>query len=223
MYRVKKILIADDHPLFRDALEQAISHHFGPIEITVCGSFSGLQEQLKSIDEVDLILLDLHMPGAVGFSTLHYLGLSYPQLPVAIISANEKPQTITRAIKLGASGFIPKSSSIESIVLAIEEILQGEIWLPQGNLAELQGVDESSEEFQGRLEQLTPKQFRVLMMLVEGRTNNEIANESFVSIATIKAHLSEIFRKLEVNNRTQAAMMAANYLEIDDPNAQILT
>ena len=222
MFKLSKILIADDHPLFRDALQQALKSHFGVLDVERCGSFASLQKVLVNHDDIDLILLDLHMPGAVGFSTLHYLGLSHPEIPVAIISANEEPEVVTRAIKYGARGFIPKSLAIERIISAIEHILEGETWMPESAGNQPQAADVENDEFLKRLSILTPKQFRVLMMLVEGRTNSEIADESFVTIATIKAHLSEIFKKLEVSNRTQAAMIAANYLEIADPNSQIL-
>ena len=222
MFKLSKILIADDHPLFRDALQQALNSHFGVLDIERCGSFASLQEVLVKDDDIDLILLDLHMPGAVGFSTLHFLGLSHPEIPVAIISANDEPEVVSRAIKYSASGFIPKSLSIENIIGAIESILDGEIWMPETVSDKAQAAEYDNDEFFQRLSILTPKQFRVLMMLVEGRTNSEIADESFVTIATIKAHLSEIFKKLEVSNRTQAAMIAANYLEIKDPNSQIL-
>ena len=223
MFRLNKILIADDHPLFREALQQAIENHFGKLQVPSCGSFSSLQKMLLDHDDADLILLDLHMPGAVGFSTLHYLGISNPVIPVAIISANEEPEVVSRAIRYGASGFIPKSLSIEKIITAIQRIMEGEVWMPEQLNSQLQANETANDDFLERLSILTPKQFRVLMMLVEGRTNSEIADESFVTIATIKAHLGEIFKKLEVSNRTQAAMIAASYLEVADPNTQILS
>ncbi len=218
MFAIKKIIIADDHPLFRDALQQAVINSLGELKIINCGSFSSLQKSILNHSDTDLILLDLHMPGAVGFSTLHYLGLSHPHLPVIIISANEEPQIISRALKHGASGFIPKSSSIETIIHAIKQVIDGDVWIPQYfREYDIEAANED-QDFVARLSALTPKQFRVLMMLIEGRTNSEMANETFVTIATIKAHLSEIFKKLEVSNRTQAAMIAATYLEVEDPN-----
>ena len=223
MFRLNKILIADDHPLFREALQQAIFGHFGQLQIPSCGSFASLQKVLKEHDDADLVLLDLHMPGAVGFSTLHYLGLSHPDIPVAIISANEEPEVVSKAINYGASGFIPKSLAIEKIIRAIETILNGDLWIPESTNGRIKSLEDEHGQFLKRLSMLTPKQFRVLMMLVEGRTNSEIADESFVTIATVKAHLSEIFKKLEVSNRTQAAMIAATYLEIADPSTEILS
>ena len=218
MFAIKKIVIADDHPLFRDALQHAVINSLGKLEIINCDSFSSLQKSISNHTNTDLILLDLHMPGAVGFSTLHYLGLRYPHLPVIIVSANEEPQIISRALKHGASGFIPKSSSIETIIHAIKQVIDGQTWVPQDFRNYATESENEDQEFVGRLNALTPKQFRVLMMLIEGRTNSEIADETFVTIATIKAHLGEIFKKLEVSNRTQAAMIAATYLEVEDPN-----
>lgn len=218
VFKAKKLIISDDHPLFREALQQAIVNTLGDLEITTCGSFSSLQREITTESGYDLILLDLHMPGAVGFSALHYLGLCCPEIPVAIVSANEDPEIIFRALNLGASGFIPKSSSIEEIVEAVKRILNGEVWAPDKLDALSTRPEHDDSEFNGKLDALTPKQFRVLMMLVEGRTNSDIADETCVTVATIKAHLGEIFKKLGVTNRTQAAMVAATHLELEDPN-----
>lgn len=218
MFTANKIIIADDHPLFRDALKQGVAEALGNPEIICCGSFAELQRAIIHHDDCDLILLDLHMPGAVGFSTLHFLGLRCPDIPVAMVSANEEPEIIARAVDHGASGFIPKSSDISVIVAAIEEILKGEVWLPRDVQAQIEEVQQRSSEIADKLSTLTPSQFRVLMMLVDGRKNKEIADEVCVTEATIKAHLTEIFRKLDVTNRTQAAMVAKTHLEVEDPN-----
>ncbi len=218
MFTANKIIIADDHPLFRDALKQGVAESLGNPEIIACGSFAELQRAIVHHDDCDLILLDLHMPGAVGFSTLHFLGLRCPDIPVAMVSANEEPEIIARAVDHGASGFIPKSSDISVIVAAIEEILNGKVWLPRDVQAHIEEVQQRSSEIADKLSSLTPSQFRVLMMLVDGRKNKEIADEVCVTEATIKAHLTEIFRKLDVTNRTQAAMVAKTHLEVEDPN-----
>lgn len=218
MFTAKKIIIADDHPLFRDALKQGIANALGQLEIISCGSFSELQKSINRHDDCDLILLDLHMPGAVGFSALHYIGLRCPDIPVSIVSANEDPEVIAQAVDHGASGFIPKSADIAVIVGAIRQILDGQVWLPRDVRLQVEEVRQRSGEVADKLATLTPSQFRVLMMLVDGRKNREIADEVCVTEATIKAHLTEIFRKLDVSNRTQAAMLAANYLEVDNPN-----
>ena len=218
MFTANKLIIADDHPLFREALKQGVSGALGNPEIVSCGSFSELQRAIPHHDDCDLILLDLHMPGAVGFSTLHFLGLRCPDIPVAMVSANEEPDIIARAVEHGASGFIPKSADISVIVSAIQEILNGNVWLPRDVQAQIEEVQKRNAEFADRLASLTPSQFRVLMMLVDGRKNKEIADEVCVTEATIKAHLTEIFRKLDVSNRTQAALAARNHLEVEDPN-----
>lgn len=219
MFTANKIIIADDHPLFREALKQGLLNALGELEIITCGSFLELQKSVDRNDDCDLILLDLHMPGAVGFSALHFLGLRCPDIPVAMISANEEPDIIARAVDHGASAFIPKSSEIQTVAEAVQHILNGNVWLPQDVQKQIKDVQNRSVELSEKLDSLTPRQFRVLMMLVDGRKNKEIADEVCVTEATIKAHLTEIFKKLDVNNRTQAAMLAATFLEVDSPHA----
>ncbi len=214
MFTANKIIIADDHPLFRDALSQGVANALKNPEIITCGTFNELQRTTHHHDDCDLILLDLHMPGAVGFSALHFLGMKCPDIPIAMVSANEDPEIIARAVGYGASGFIPKSSDISVIVEAIQHILNGNVWLPRDVQQQIEELHKNSTDFTQRLNLLTPSQFRVLMMLVDGKKNKEIANEVCVTEATIKAHLTEIFRKLDVTNRTQAAMLAANHLEV---------
>ncbi len=218
MYVANKIIIADDHPLFRDALHQAIKQSFGDLDVIDADSFSSLQRVIRHHDDSDLILLDLHMPGAVGFSALSYLGLQCPQIPVTMISASEDLDTIARAMEFGAAGFIPKSSQISLIVEAIEQVLAGEVWLPKGMAERINSAERQETDFIDRVATLTPKQFRILMMLTDGRLNKQIADEVCVSEATIKAHLTEIFKKLGVSNRTQAAAIAATHLEVDTPD-----
>ncbi len=217
MFTAKKIIIADDHPLFRDALSQGVSNALKNPEIINCGTFNELQRTIHYHDDCDLILLDLHMPGAVGYSALHFLGIKCPDIPIAMVSANEDPDIIAGAVEYGASGFIPKSSDISVIVEAIQHVLNGNVWLPRDVQQQIEELHKNSTDFKVRLNLLTPSQFRVLMMLVDGKKNKDIANEVCVTEATIKAHLTEIFRKLDVNNRTQAAMLAANHLDVVNP------
>lgn len=215
MIYAKKILIADDHPLFRDALSQAVQSGFGDIEIVTCGSFASLQRMVESHSDSDLILLDLQMPGAVGFSALRYLGLRCPDIPIAIVSAHEDSYVVMKAIEHGASGFIAKSSPMAELVTAVQGILQGDVVLPNGIDLSYRTDETASANFSKQIESLTPKQFRVLMMLIDGRINREIADELCVAEATVKAHLTEIFKKLGVSNRTQAATQASSYLELE--------
>ncbi|MGB1311697.1 MAG: response regulator [Leucothrix sp.] len=215
MISAKKIIIADDHPLFRDALRQAVQSGFGDIEMISCGAFATLQRAIESHDDSDLILLDLQMPGAVGFSALRYLGLRCPHIPIAVVSAHEDVSVVKKAIQHGASGFIAKSSPLTELVTAVQDILQGDVVLPKGVDISYRPEESSPTHFSQQIESLTPKQFRVLMMLIDGRINREIADELCVAEATVKAHMTEIFRKLGVSNRTQAATQASSYLELE--------
>ncbi|MDD7804898.1 MAG: response regulator transcription factor [Endozoicomonas sp. (ex Botrylloides leachii)] len=208
----KKIIIADDHPLFRAAMQTALKQFFDHITIYEAGSVTELQMLLSTEDKPDLILLDLHMPGAHGFSCLIFLHGHYPDIPVAIVSAAEDPQIISQSIHHGACGFIPKSLPPEDLRNAINTILAKQQWLPAGFSLQSKGVKTS--EVEDRLASLTPQQFRVLGMISEGMLNKQIAYDLNVSEATIKAHVTAIFRKLGVRSRTQA-VIAIKELEVE--------
>ncbi|SDU14152.1 response regulator transcription factor [Halopseudomonas salegens] len=201
------ILIADDHPLFRSALRQALSHGLNAeINLTEAGSIAELQNNLDQRSDWDLVLLDLNMPGAYGFSGLVLLRGQYPQIPVVVISAQEEEPVIRRARDFGASGFIPKSSSLEAIQQAVQEVLEGGVsWPSSGESAG--PVSDQEKNVSAQLASLTPQQFRVLTMVCDGLLNKQIAWELSVSEATVKAHVTAIFRKLGVRTRTQAALL----------------
>ena len=200
-----RIAIVDDHPLFRDALNQSLRSAFESLETLEAGSMSELTELLARDPNIDLVLLDLNMPGVQAFSGLLYLRAQYPQIPVAIVSAIDEPKTIRRALDFGASGFVPKSQPVEQIRKAVEAVLDGEIWTPSEIDLDSTASSED-EELIARLAKLTPQQVRVLMMLSEGLLNKQIAFELSVSEATIKAHVSAILQKLGVDSRTQAVI-----------------
>ncbi|MBC9251863.1 DNA-binding response regulator [Pseudomonas alcaligenes] len=202
-----EILIADDHPLFRSALQQALSLGLGPdVRLVEAASIAELEACLSQKADWDLVLLDLNMPGAYGFSGLVLLRGQYPQIPVVMISAQEEAAVVVRAREFGASGFIPKSSSLEVIQQAVRQVLDGDVWWPaQG--AEAVSVSAEAKAASAGLASLTPQQFRVLTMVCEGLLNKQIAFELNVSEATIKAHVTAIFRKLGVRTRTQAALL----------------
>ena len=205
------ITIVDDHPLFRDALRQALSDKFSDLIISEAGSLDGLSGALEGKSETDLVLLDLAMPGVKGFSGLMYLRAQYPEIPVVVVSANEDPSAIRRCIEFGASGFIPKSLPVETIREAVRTVLEGEVWTPpEIDLGE--AGDGETTDLVARLATLTPQQGRVLMMLSEGLLNKQIAYKLSVSEATIKAHVSAILQKLGVDSRTQA-VIAVNKIE----------
>jgi len=203
-----RLVIADDHPLFRGALREAVSGLFEKPDIAEAGSFEDVTRQLDRGAEIDLILLDLSMPGVRGFSGLMYLRAQYPSVPIIVVSANDDPAVIRRSMDFGASGFIPKTLGIEAMRAAIARVLEGGVWTPS-DIELGTGSDAASAGLIARLASLTPQQVRVLMMLSEGLLNKQIAYELGVSEATIKAHVSAILEKLGVESRTQAVIAAA--------------
>jgi len=203
-----RLVIADDHPLFRGALREAVSGLFADPDIAEAGSFDEVVGLIDRGGDVDLVLLDLAMPGVRGFSGLMYLRAQYPSVPVVIVSANDDPAVIRRCMDFGASGFIPKTLAVESIRAAIGRVLEGGVWTPPDIDLE-RGADEEIARLMARLATLTPQQVRVLMMLSEGLLNKQIAYALGVSEATVKAHVSAILQKLGVESRTQAVIAAA--------------
>jgi DNA-binding NarL/FixJ family response regulator len=207
-----RLAIADDHPLFRGALREAVSGLFDQVEIAEAGSFDDLSQLLERGGELDLILLDLAMPGVRGFSGLMYLRAQYPSVPVVVVSANDDPAVIRRCMDFGASGFIPKTLGIEPIRDAVANVLKGGVWTPP-DVDLSAAADAETAALMARLTALTPQQVRVLMMLSEGLLNKQIAYELGVSEATVKAHVSAILQKLGVESRTQA-VIAASKIEV---------
>lgn len=203
-----RLIIADDHPLFRDALEQTITSAFESAEIIQAGSLDGVVGELDSNNDVDLVLLDLKMPGVRGFSGLMFLRAQYPNIPVVVVSASEDVPVIRRALDLGASGFIPKSASMDAMQNAIRSVLAGEIWSPPDIDLTTSDEEKIEADLAHRMATLTPQQMRVLMMLRDGLLNKQIAYELSVSEATVKAHVSAILSKLHVDSRTQAVIAA---------------
>jgi DNA-binding NarL/FixJ family response regulator len=203
-----RLLIADDHPLYRGALREAVNGLFERIDIAEAGTFNEVTELLERGSEVDLVLLDLTMPGVRGFSGLMYLRAQYPGVPVIVVSANDDPAAIRRCMEFGASGFIPKTLGVEAMRGAISRILSGGVWTPP-DVDLSAGSDAETAALMARMATLTPQQVRVLMMLSEGLLNKQIAYQLGVSEATVKAHVSAILQKLGVESRTQAVIAAA--------------
>jgi DNA-binding NarL/FixJ family response regulator len=207
-----RLIIADDHPLFRGALREAVSGLFEDADIAEAGSFEDLAKLLERGADVDLILLDLTMPGVRGFSGLMYLRAQYPSVPIIVVSANDDPGVIRRCMDFGASGFIPKTLGTEAMRGAITRVFEGGVWTPP-EIDLGAGADAETADLLTRLTSLTPQQVRVLMMLSEGLLNKQIAYELGVSEATVKAHVSAILQKLGVDSRTQA-VIAASKIEL---------
>ncbi|GAM55346.1 transcriptional regulator, luxR family [Vibrio ishigakensis] len=197
------IVIADDHPLFRNALFQSVHMAIGGANLLEADSLDSLMTLLKKQEEVDLLLLDLKMPGSNGLSGLIQLRSQYPDLPIVVISASEEASVVNQVKQHGAFGFIPKSSDMRSLIKALNQVLDGIPFFPQG----LSAPSASQNDISDKLASLTPQQYKVLGMLADGLLNKQIAYELDVSVATIKAHMTAIFRKLGVNNRTQAVIM----------------
>ena len=206
----RRIIIVDDHPLFRAALRQTLAGGDPSIEVEEAGDLAGLNAALEADRDCDLVLLDLNMPGVRGFSGLLLLRAQYPDVPVAIISAVEDGAVMRRAFELGASGYLHKSIGPPEIRRAIETVLSGEVFVPEGiDIAS----DDDHSALMRRLSTLTPQQVRVLMMLSDGLMNKQIAYELSISEATVKAHVSAILQKLDVDSRTQAVIAAARIEE----------
>jgi DNA-binding NarL/FixJ family response regulator len=199
------VLIADDHPLVRRALAETLAEVMSPVPAVLqAGSFP---EVLALLGDrmVDLLLLDLSMPGMNGFTGLAALRAAFPAVPVIMVSANEEPAVMRQAMEFGASGYLPKSTPLAEIGDAIECVLGGGVWFPEAATGP-SGTAPERSELSRRVAELTPQQLRVLALLTEGKLSKQIAFEMSITEATVKAHLSQIFRKLGVQNRTQAVI-----------------
>jgi DNA-binding NarL/FixJ family response regulator len=203
-----RFVVADDHPLFRGAMREAVTTLFEPADVFEAGGLDDLQALLEREGDMDLVLLDLAMPGVRGFSGLLFLRAQFPGVPVVVVSANEEPDVIRRCMEFGASGFLPKTLDVEIMRAAIRRVLDGGVWTPP-DVDLSGGGDAATRDLVARLATLTPQQVRVLMMLSEGLLNKQIAFELKVSEATVKAHVSAILQKLGVESRTQAVIAAS--------------
>ncbi|WP_099610255.1 response regulator transcription factor [Vibrio fujianensis] len=197
------IIIADDHPLFRNALFQSVHMAVSGANLLEADSLTALLSLLDKQADPDLLLLDLKMPGANGMSGLIQLRSEYPELPIVVVSANEEPTIVSQVKTHGAFGFIPKSSDMRTLINALNQVLNGDPYFPEGLITNHAACDDLTE----KLAALTPQQYKVLGMLSDGLLNKQIAYELNVSEATIKAHMTAIFRKLGVKNRTQAVIL----------------
>lgn len=206
-----RIVLADDHPLFRAALAAAVKRIAPDREITETSSLAETEEALES-RSAELVCLDLHMEDSSGFIGLAELRRAHPGVPVVVISASQSPGIAARAVEFGASGFIPKTAGMDTLCEALASILEGEVWLPDG----ADDGDDEAVEAAAKIAQLTPAQMRVLSGLAEGRLNKQIAYDMSISEATVKAHVTAIFRKLDVINRTQAVLVA-QALQVEPP------
>ncbi|AWW73766.1 DNA-binding response regulator [Erythrobacter sp. KY5] len=204
----QRIIIADDHPLFRTALSHAVAKAWPEAQIVEASSAGAARSELEGGAEA--LLLDLHMEDSNGLSVLMDLRQEFPALPIAIVSASEEPRVYAAAQQLGAAAFIPKSSGLDEMRDALNAVREGDAWFPESNVEE--------DDDLARMASLTPAQRRILEAMRKGLLNKQIAYELDVSEATVKAHITAIFRKLGVNNRTQAVLVAGK-LDVDQPVA----
>ena len=199
--------VADDHPLFRNAILEVIKRHYPDSIVGESMDLDSTIAALEKNNETDLLLLDLHMPGSQDLFGLILVREKFPSIPVTIISADEDSNTISRAMGHGASGYIPKSCSPQLIQQAISAMLDGGRWVPEDFRNSLTPVNDEEKDLAAKIATLTPQQFRVLCYLREGWLNKQIGYEMGITEATIKAHITAIFRKLGISNRTQAVIM----------------
>lgn len=210
-----KFLIADDHPLFRDAITQVVNDRWPDATIAEVSTLEDAHQACVNDNDLDIVLLDLNMPGAEGFSGLLAIRNHAPMLPVVIISAEESPDVIQRALTCGALGFIPKSASKDRIGQAIETVLNGQTFVPPELADKLDEQRRRNEELQEKAAQLTHAERRVLELLILGKPNKIIAYELDIKESTVKAHITAILRKLGVHSRTQAVLIAKS-LDFED-------
>ncbi len=211
----KKIIIAEDHPLFRSALRFALRDIVDDVQLSEADSIDVLQRIMEKREKADLILLDLNMPGAHGFSGLHFIKGQYPECPVVVISSHEDTDTMVKAMHIGAVAYIPKSSQPEILKEALATVIKGNQWFTSATKEAFQSqLKSKANKTEVGIAALTPQQFRILGMIGEGLLNKQIGYELGISEATVKAHVTAIFKKLGVRNRTQAVIVLKE-LEID--------
>ena len=207
MTDLSQVLIIDDHPLFREALSSAVSVAYPTARSREVSSVDEAIQVLESDRDFDIALLDLNIPGVTGFEGLLTLRTLHPRLPVLVVSGLENEQIIDEAITYGAAGFLPKSLGREVLATAVNTVLAGDVYMPEGLAPGSDAVDGAAKaDIIERLLSLTPQQLRVLFMLREGLLNKQIAYELDVGATTVKKHVSEILRKLHVHSRTQAVI-----------------
>ncbi len=212
---MNKILIADDHPLFRDAIKSIIVESFSGYELLETANLDDAIALVDDNPDTDLILLDLNMPGMDGLTGIVKMRNHAPEIPLGIISAEEDKSIVLQAAGYGAVGFIPKSTTRETITKAIEQILAGQVYLPADIIRSNPGetVTNTSKQFEidmKSISYLTRKQLQVFEQMAKGNSNKQIAYDMNIAETTVKAHVSAILHKLKVKNRIQAVLCASN-------------
>lgn len=210
------LLVADDHPLYRDALRGALTLSFSDLTLLEAADLMQTVALLEEHKDIDLLLLDLHMPGSGDLFGLIHIRKLFPELPVAVVSGLEDPMIITKVINLGALGFVPKTTGASQIADAVTSMLEGDIWLPESYASDEVELDNEFAELADNVASLTPAQYKVLCYMRDGLLNKQIAYNLDIATATVKAHVTAIFKKLHINNRTQAVLIASQ-LQLEPP------
>ncbi|MFQ3234594.1 MAG: DNA-binding NarL/FixJ family response regulator [Paraglaciecola sp.] len=216
------LLIADDHPLYRDALRQALSMCFKELVLIEAEDLAQTVVLLHQHPEIDLLLLDLHMPGSGDLFGLIHIRKLFPDLPVAVVSGLEDRYIISKVINLGALGFVPKTTGAGQIGQAVNSMLEGDVWLPESYASDEVELDSEFAQLADKIASLTPAQYKVLCYMRDGLLNKQIGYNLDIATATVKAHVTAIFKKLSINNRTQAVLIASQ-LQLAPPVAAPLT
>jgi DNA-binding NarL/FixJ family response regulator len=207
-----RVLIADDHPVVREALRLVIASKWSGFAIDEAGSVADVEALIRSHKAYKLVLLDLLLPDAHGFSGLISVKKMLETTPVVMVSTRDDPQTVASARILGASGFVSKSMPLAEMARIFEAAMDGQEGFsvpgkPAGPAAK------TLSDLKRRIDSLSAAQLRILLALADGKLNKQIADDMSISEATVKAHLTAIFRKLSVHNRTQAVLAARPLLE----------
>jgi DNA-binding NarL/FixJ family response regulator len=212
---VPTILLADDHPMYRDALRGALTLNLGDLNLLEA---SDLIETVKMLqeNEIDLLLFDLHMPGSTDLFGLIHIRKLFPEIPVAVVSGIENVGIVSKVINTGALGFIPKTTQAIKVAEAVVSILEGEVWVPEKMPSDVTDFDETFVKLAESVSNLTPAQYKVLCFMRDGLLNKQIAYELDIAVATVKAHVTGVFKKLGINNRTQAVLIASQ-LQLEPP------
>ena len=198
-------IVADDHPMVRDALALALRAAFPKAEVALAGTLDEASGAIAARPDVDLVILDLDMPGMQGLAGVSALRANYPSAPLVIVSATRNAAAMRQVVEMGAAGFIPKSAPMEEIIASVRAVMRGEIVLPPSAGDALSSTD---ADLATRAARMTPQQHRVFALMAEGKPNKIIAYDMQIGEATVKAHVTEILRKMGVHSRTQAIVLA---------------
>lgn len=203
----KRVLIADDHPLFREALTLIVSSSIAELDIHQTTDYHSTGKELAE-NSYDIVFIDLNMPDSNGLMDVTLLKKQHPNTPFVVVSADSRSSSISTCINNDIAGYIIKSSQPSEIKTAIEKVLAGETYVPSISDQEI----DQKEDLSDKLNSLTPSQLNILMEIGKGKLNKQIAYDLEIKEATVKAHITSIFKKLGINNRTQAVLLVKEHI-----------